>query len=344
MANPVDVADIPTLSAAKASALRNIGLFTSADLNRTHRSGLLARVASISLAEIRRWQSFSRLLEIETITPDAARLLLAAGIESLDEFSSRTLVQLRAVVGGPPVGAADQTIVTWLMSAQRLRYTGVINGTVHSASVAAIEGATVKVGNEVGLTDARGRFRVVGLSLGTSYTVTIDHPTAGAKMFRKIVPSPSSALVGQRFKMPARLGVLGSLSALHGDSLPALGSAPVTTDVQTSPPDPKDVLRVVNFYADGDARAASRFLDFSAGRFVVRIYRIQKSSLPAGTAIRDDLVMTSGVWTKTHVSAGRLGRWARMAAVQRKTTGRTPTAQLVDKLTKELLAAFSDPK
>ncbi len=344
MSTPIDVADIPTLSAAAASALRNIGLFTSADLNRTNRQGLRARLPSISLAEIRRWQSFSRLLEIETITPTAVGLLVATGTESLDEVCSRTLDQLHTVLGGAPVSADTKTLVAWLMSAQHLRHTGVINGTVVSSAGTAIQGATVTAGGQSGLTDARGRFRLIGMTLGVRYTVAIEHPSAGAKIFKQIKAFPSSALVGQRFKMPASQAALQPLSALHGDLLPSLGSAPVTTDVQNSPPEPKDILRVVSFYANGDARAASRFLDFSAGCFVVRVYRIQKSQLPAGLAIRDDLSMDAGVWKKTHFSARQISCRARKLAVWSKVAGRAPTVQLVDKTIKQWIAASNDPK
>jgi len=344
MAAPVDIAVIPGITAAIARQLRALGIHTSSDLNRTNRSALAAIVPAITLGNIRNWQSFSRLLEIRTISPAAVQSLMAANIDSLDELASKTLTQLRQIIGTPPLSISDDQIVEWLMDAQHLRFSGIVNGTVVAADETPLEGATVRAGHSEDMTDARGRFRFLRLDAASTYSVTISHPVKGTKTFNNIIPSRPSALAGQQFKFPARKASVKPLSALRGDILPAIGSAPIATLAQNEMPEPRDVLRIVDFYVNGDARVVSRFLNYVEGRFIARTYRITKGTLPAGAVIKDDLVMQPGGWTKTRVSSRQIGRLARIAAVQKKYSGRALSNVQFDKLTKQLLAALGDPK
>ena len=61
-------------------------------------------------------------------------------------------------------------------------------------------------------------------------------------------------------------------------------------------PDRTDILTLLDRYANGDGRCASRFLDFDEGRFVRRIYRIAKAQMTARAKPGTDLVARGAKW------------------------------------------------
>ena len=105
MTDPIDVADIPGVSPAQASAMAAVGVHLSGDLLRSDRQALVRGVAGITLEEVRKWQSFSRLLEGRGMTPDIVQALLAADFNTPAELAgarlSRVTTALAGVVSDP---------------------------------------------------------------------------------------------------------------------------------------------------------------------------------------------------------------------------------------------------
>ena len=345
MTNPISVSDIPGVSPAQASAMTAVGVHLSSDLLRSDRQALVRAVAGLSLEDVRSWQGFAHLLESDGMTPGLAQALIAADINTPAELAGARLSRVTAALAGmvPPLDA-DATVAL-MLGARTLVLTNVVNGTVITSGGRVLAGATVLGGGQVVLSDARGRFRLTGLPPGQSLTVTIRHPEKREKTFNGVKSYPSAALVGRSFRLTGRPVPAARLSALAGDVLPPLGSAPITTEAQTGTPLPGDVLRLAGHFSNGDGRASSMFLDFADGRFIVRTYRLPKAHLPAGIALRDWLEKDgSGVWTKARPSRRRLARDQRVAAVLRDNAGAPPDPQKMDQAVADLLAAASDPK
>ena len=343
MTDPIDVADIPGVSPAQASAMAAVGVHLSGDLLRSDRQALVRVVAGITLEEVRKWQSFSRLLEGRGMTPDIVQALLAADFNTPAELAGARLSRVTTALAG--VVSDPDAIVDLMLGAQLLDLTGVMNGTVVASGDRALEGAEVQCHGMTVVSDARGRFRLKGLPVGVPVTLTIRHPEKRAKTFPGVTAHPSAALIGQGFRLTGRPVPAARQSSLSGDVLPLPGSAPITTEAQSGAPPAGDVLRLVSRYANGDARAVSMFPDFAQGRFILRTYRLALSALPAGIALKDWLEQdANGTWTKTSTSRRRLGRIQRMAAVKRALAGKPRTAHVVDQAAADILAALSDPK
>lgn len=344
MSAAIDVSTVPGISAATAGALRALGLPLGTDLLRANRKALASALTGVSLDQIRAWQAYCRFLEVPGMDADRAGRLQAAGIDSLPELVGKTLAQLRGVLSGASPPPDDEALLALLLAAQQLHLTDVINGTVIDSAARPLPGTVVRGGGKSVTSDASGRFRLVGLTPGRSVTLTLTHPAKAERLVNGVTPAPSSALKGRRFRLtgqpvPAPL----RLSALRGDTLPPLSSAPVTTEAQTTPPSDDDVLVVVDFYANGDARASSLFLDFAAGRFVVRTYRLAEASLPAGTQPLDRLKPTVGSLAKTTASNRKVAQMARLRGVKAKLAALPPGPARVDLAAQLVLQALADP-
>lgn len=344
MSDPVDVAAVPGIDDALAASLRELGLHTSADLLRTNRQALVAALPQLTLAQVRSWQTWAQLLEVRELPPAICSAALTAGIGSLDELASRPLASWRGIVDTAATGApvSDDQLVAWLLDAVRVAGGGVLNGTVVDADGQPVQEVTARCDGVTGLSDARGRFRLVRLRLGVALTLELSHPVRGVKTFREVRATPLQALAGRRFAFNRRRTLPRRLSALHGDRLPPLGSAPVTTAAQQGPPAVHDVLRLIDRYANGDARAASRFFDHADGRFSVRTYRLATAAVAADAVPGDDLRHDGTRWARARVSAREIARLQRLQAARRRWTSAAVTDPELDRRARELLAALTD--
>src|SRR5512147_1204239 len=79
----VPVIELSGVGPAIAARLNELGLFTSEDLLRSERRRLAELVEGASVAQIRRWQAVSALLEVNGMTVTLAEALHARGIEAL---------------------------------------------------------------------------------------------------------------------------------------------------------------------------------------------------------------------------------------------------------------------
>ena len=85
----LDIDQVPGLPVSRHAALRGVGVFLTSDLLRSNREGLAKAIAA-TIDDIRIWQGFCGLLEIEGLTPDAVRALLVAWLTSLVKASPRS--------------------------------------------------------------------------------------------------------------------------------------------------------------------------------------------------------------------------------------------------------------
>lgn len=309
-----DLSLIPGVTEAEVSALAGLRLYTGDDLLRTNRAELQRRIPGVTLARILGWQAFAELALIEGISPTAAAALRAAGADGLGEFARWPLSRARTALPGE---SADQ-IAEWQKDAVRLSQTGVINGNVLLKDGTPVEAAEVSVGGGALRTDARGRFRAVRLPLGAKLTLTVHHPGLGHKLATNVPVTPARALIGQSFTLAGRPQKPRALSELRGQRLPPIGSAPITARAVAGAPDPADILMAIDSYAGGDMRLASRFLDFEAGRFVRRTYRMRQADLPIGLRPGDDIEWNGTLWALARYSAAEIGRKIRLRGVRQR--------------------------
>jgi hypothetical protein len=350
MADPVPVVDLKGIGPALAVRLNELGVFTSSDLLRIERRGLADSIEGASLADVRRWQAVSQLLEIDGISLQLAELLFERQVEALDEFSNKRLSEVRSLFQAARAEdlidtiPADDDIAAWQKDAIRLLRGGVLNGTALGRGGAPLQQVQIRCDGREAVSDARGRFRITRLRLGVPLMVSLSHANYAAlsKLTARIVPL--GAVVGERFRLQGQPAQERVLSELRGDVLPPLGSAPVGIQAQATAPEPGDVLQVFEFYANGDAKAASRFLSYGAGRFTVTSYRIPTAALPNACRLGDDLVQDAGRWKRTRVTPKDIARRRRLLTERRNWRGEpTNDAELAERL-RGILNALSDRK
>ncbi|MFE6735436.1 DUF4332 domain-containing protein [Microbacterium sp. NPDC057650] len=324
--------DIPGISAGDRDGLAALGLHTTDDLLRTERNALMRRMPGLTREGILRWQAIAELVQIDGLSASDAGMLADAGVNGVDEL--RTWLPSRVLAAVPRIDS--DTAAGWSIDAMRLSQTGVVNGNVRLRDSTPVEGAAVSIAGQTLLTDQRGRFRAVRLALGTKLTVEVHHPELGFTRVRNVVPHRSGALVATDVVLAGRPQMAKDLSELRGDTLPPLTSAPMTTRQVTDAPDARDVLVFVRTYANGDYQVASRFLDFSGGRFVRRTYRLPASVVTLVPRRGDDLVADGTRWRVTRLNRGQLGRRVAQFAVQRRFPSIPSTAAGQDAMAKAI--------
>ncbi len=308
------IADIPGITRADLDALAAVTLHSTDDLLRTERHALVRTVPGLALNEVLRWQAIAALAQVDGLSVADAAALVAAGVGGLDELARWRPSRIQTAL--PRIDA--DTASGWSVDAMRLSHTGVVNGNVRLRDGTPVEGAAVRVYGQALTTDARGRFRATRLPLDTTLTIDVHHPDLGFRRVRRVPAVRAGALIATDVQLAGRRQRPTMLSELHGDTLPPLGSAPLTTRVVDGDPDPHDVLVVVAIEGAGDYRVASRFLDFADGRFVRRVYRIPASRVSAIPQRGDDLVADGTGWRVTRLSARQWGRRVERRAFERR--------------------------
>mgnify|MGYP000861620413 CR=1 FL=1 len=332
------ISDIPTITATQASALESVTLFTLDDLLRTERGALVRRLPQITLTEIRGWQAIAELSQLDTITVAEAAALQAAGVSGIDEFSDWDLARLRPIL----TQRDDEQLLALAKGSVRLRHTGVVNGNVRLRDETPVEGARVTVAGRDAVTDARGRFRVIGLPLDNRVAVAGTHPQLGHKLLTAVPVRRAGALVAVTLVLGGRPRAPRRYSQRRGDTLPPLGSSVITTRVESTPPETDDLLVISGRYARGDYRVASEFLDFEDGVFVRRLYRLPAASVPAAAVVSDGLGWRNDAWTIRKHCAKDVARRVRLRAAARRLSGTPGSAAEASAQARAILAAASD--
>lgn len=303
-----DIGSIRGVTTAELQALSDASLATTDDLLRIECSNLARHFPALSLKKVVAWQSLAELLQLDGIDLTQAAALKSAGANGLSEIKAWKLTKWRTALPGTD----DETLINWIKDAVLLTHTGVLNGNVRLKDGTPVEAAAVTVAGIATTTDANGRFRVTRLALDRKVTVTIHHPTLGYRLTKGVPVSRTTALIGQLFTLSGRKQSPKRLSVLDGDTLPPIGSAPITTLSVAGLPDPADILRLINRYSNGDARAASQFFDFDGGRFVCRTYRIEVAKLPARAKDGDHIEWTGKKWVLKQYTAYDIERATRL--------------------------------
>lgn len=343
MSDPVDIAVLPGMTPAWQAALRRLDFHSSADLLRANRRALVEAMPTLPVSQLREWQAYAQFLELAGISPQICGALLAAGIGSLDELSSRRLTQLQPLAAAAGLTMTDDSLVALLQDAVRLKHLGVLNVNVADADGQPLADVIARCDGLRATSDARGRLRFVRLRLGVPLTLELIHAMLGVKIVKGLRAVPLTALQGVKVAFPRRPTLPRPLSASRGDTLPALGSAPMTTAMQTGLPANNDVLRLIDRYTNGDARMASRFFDYVDGHFVVRTYRMPPTLVPAALEPGDDLRHDGTHWVGGQISAGRIARLQRLRSVKRPWPDTaTPSVAALDRYVKQLLKTASD--
>jgi hypothetical protein len=171
------------------------------------------------------------------------------------------------------------------------------------------------------VSDARGRFRIRRLPLGRELLVHLAHSDYNEKSVASARIVAHQVLVGEQFRLTRRSATTTTaprtLSELRGDLLPSPRGAAITTRAQTSAPAPNDLLRVFEVPAAGGARAVSRWLDYEAGVFIARTYRLTATDVDGVVAPRDHLQFADGKWRRVAMNHHRLEAARRRLRAQR---------------------------
>lgn len=307
----VRLADIQGIGPVLEAKMNALGLFTSGDLLRSDRRRLAEELVGTSVEQIRAWQSVSELLELDEITLAIAQAFHDQGVESLDEMGRMNLTRLRTVVaairanGTIGTSVTDDQAIEWSRDAILLRHTGTLNGTVTGRSAVPVADAEVSCMGIRTSTDARGRFRIRRLPLGSQVLVHFEHEAYTSKSVSTKRVAMPNVLLGATFRLtekrtPSAKSTL--LSELEGDQLPRIRGAAVTTKAQTTLPSQHDLLRVVEVDQQGQIQLASRLLNYENGRFVVRTYRMANATVEGRVVKGTHLRYVSGRWQAVEMS------------------------------------------
>jgi hypothetical protein len=303
-----DIGSIPGIKTGELRAFAEANLSTTDDLLRIECSNLVRHFPAISLKRAVAWQSLAELLQLDGLDIEQATALQAEGANGLSEINAWPLARWKTAL--PRTN--NEILLNWIKDAVRLTHTGVLNGNVRLKDGTPVESAEVTVAGITATTDVNGRFRVTRLALDRKVTVTVHHPTLGYRLTKGVPVSRATALIGQTFTLAGRKQSPKRLSVLTGDTLPPIGSAPIVVVSTPGLPDTADILRLINRYSNGDARAASQFFDFDGGRFVCRTYRIKVADLPAKAKDGDHLEWAGKKWVLKHYTAYDIERATRL--------------------------------
>lgn len=332
-----ELAEVPGIEQADVTALAGLGLHTTDDLLRTERNRLIALIPGLTRSRVLGWQAVSDLNQLDGISlADAARLL-AAGADSTEEASRWPLSRWQRALPDLP----SDTVAAYLADAVRLRYTGVLNGTVRLRGGAPVAGAAVTVAGDRYTSDAMGRFRAIRLALDRRVAVTAHHPDLGYRLVKAARVMRPGALEGMHVVLPGAPRPAAVLSQRLGDVLPQLGSSRSTVRVVPDPPPHDEVLLVLSLAGRG-ARTVSIFLTFDTGRFVRSVYDLDRTALPAGTAVGDHLSWFGGGWSRARLNADDVARRVRLRRARRRVGAPATTAEAAAAQASTLLAAASD--
>ncbi|HYX72090.1 MAG TPA: DUF4332 domain-containing protein [Nitrososphaera sp.] len=320
---PVTV--IEGIGDATAARLEQANVHFVFDLLRGSIRTVHAAVASLaSEAEVRFWRQMASLLQVAEVDAQAAEALVRAGTTSVEELSHKSLDAIEDVFSQareqgtiPNIYSANQ-ISAMLRDAAVLRHTGTITGTVRNGEGEPVADATVRIGNIEQRSDARGRFRLLRIPLGTSLPLFIAH----GDYLPRLIESPNitrdvNTLGVQVFIMEKRADAstpqapLLSLSEMDGDTLPITSGQRVrTVELDKDKLRPSDILKLSKLYKSvPEAQLVSRFKSFIDGEILIHTLRLPLNMLPAQAQAGDHFLVSNGALVKIRMDAEKLRRY-----------------------------------
>ena len=320
---PVTV--IEGIGNAAAAALAKVNVHFVFDLLRGSVRTIHGAVASLaSEAEVRSWRYMASLLQVSDVDAQAAEALVRSGITSIEELSHKSLdatadVFSQAKEQGtiPNIYSANQ-ISAMLRDAAVLRHTGTITGTVRDGEGKPVADATVRIGNIEQRSDARGRFKLLRIPLGTSLPLYLIHGDYATKMIEAPkIACDVNTLGVQFFVMEKRTDAsapqvpLLSLSEMDGDVLPITSGQRVKAiEMNKDNLRASDVLKLSKLHNSAPkAQLVSRFKSFVDGEILIHTLRLPLDMLPAQAQVGDHFLVSNGALVKIRMDAEKLRRY-----------------------------------
>lgn len=320
MSQAIPIGKIPGLPGPVARRLRALGLLASGDLLRADLVKLTRVLrGAATLADVQGWRAIASLLELEGMSAPWAAALARRGVTLSSGLCLRKLSAVRTLfreaARAREIAAlpGDDEIAALLLDSMRMKCTGVLNVTVVDARSRPLRGAHVAWGRAEGKTDARGRVRFVRLPLEKSFDLVVSKRGYRGHSSKDVRPSAPHLLVGQQVELAK--GVASArparkiASQFAGDELGALAGRPFhLVTAKGRELRRGDLLRWVATLKSGEVKLSSRFLDDDGKRVIVRAWRLPRTALPAGAALRDDFRVTRGGLVPIRLSTRRLAR------------------------------------
>jgi hypothetical protein len=328
LALPLDA--IEGIGPSLAATLAADGMHVVADLLRVAPERVHESVSTAaSIAQVRAWSRMCALLQIDGMTPQWAEALVAAHIESVDEFAAQTPAALRTLFasaraqGRIPDEPAADPLSRMQVDAARVAMGLALSGVVRTSGGAIVPDCVVRVGTIATRTDAHGTFRLTRIPASFDPEVTLDHPDHLLALVRleRLFPSPvlHTTIFDLTRLAPGTTRPVSRLSQLDGDTLPSLAGRKFTTremaraDVRRG-----DIFQVHSFYESApDAKLVSKLLDVVDGDVHVRWVRVPRAELPPNAAIGDRLLLDGRGFRTVALDARKLAAYVKLQRARR---------------------------
>jgi Domain of unknown function (DUF4332)/Carboxypeptidase regulatory-like domain len=315
-----------------AGELEPLDIVTIGDLLRVEPGRIHAALNTRrSLDQVRSWLQMARFMQIRAMTPQWAEALSRSRVYTPRDLFARDLPALQklfakakadGMISDVPSAA---TIGDMMKEAAEIEFTGAVNGTVLDQAGAPVEGADVRIGREHERSDARGRFRIVGIPLWANSTLAISHEKYRPATFRLREVDPSFSLRSRKAFIVRRL-LAGEaapkrvLMEVNGDVLPPIGDARVgQREVERDALEDGDIFAVTEFSPDRKrCKLSSKLLAYEDGEFWVRYVWMPVSDLNPGAKSGDTFVLRHGAFEPIAMSPVKLRGWPAILSAKRQ--------------------------
>ena len=303
------------VSAGAASKLRRAGFFVVGDLLRASSAQLRSIAgARVTASDARRWRSIASLLQVEGLSPAAARALFQGGVESVDTLHEQSFETLATMLetASRREGLARMPTPADIAAVQRdsavISHCGAVAGTVRSSDGKPVSGVEVRCGPVSVTTDRRGRFRLLRIPLRSRrHAILLRHPRFGVTVVDPAPVVPDCRAVRLTTLVLSAAGTGGGARVLRerdGDRLPPFSGLPVREErIALSDVDPRDLFILRRLPSSGtEAELLSRFRSFADGEFIVTVCPVPRRGLPRDARAGDHFRLEQGKLARVRVS------------------------------------------
>lgn len=350
MDRSLPVTAIEGIGPKTAALLEAVGIVGAFDLLRVSPQRLHPEVKTLaSLAEVTAWRNAAALLQVEGVTPQAAEALVHAGVETVERLARQGLENLLSLFteaeahGLIPDVPTPAQCADMMRDAAILQHTGYLRGTVQTADGTPIADAQVRLGTRRATTDARGRFDLLRLPLGTATPLLITHPDHASKTIERPTLLRDMGAVSVRVirleaataePMPARIQ-----SEIDGDTLPPTAGLPVRT-VWLEPTALREHdLLMVRAHEPGDdtVRLVSKLKAYVSGEIQVYAHKVPVAHLPNSIKNGDHFRVRDGALVPIAINSDGVRRYKIKRRLARSFDG-APKPTTVDAFIDQLKA------
>lgn len=296
---------IEGVGSATATVLAQHGIHYVLDLLRLSPESLHVLVSSTaSLEQARSWRIMASLMEVKPVSAQWAEALVKGGTGTVEMLSRYGLHQAEAVFsqamndGFIPDTPSLEEIARMIRNAAVIFYSGTLMGTILDSDHAPVSGVKIRLGGLETETNNHGRFRLVGIPLGSTpplYLLKDGYTTL--RVDQSPVSSDPDTVATHVFPLTAsNAGTQTStrLSEFRGDRLPPASGYSIRTEkVDSNALRKGDVLMIQKFYKrEPDALLMSRFRDYEDGEIIVTTARVARSDLPSNIEVKNHVKVT----------------------------------------------------